>query len=374
MKKGSVLGASLLIAGCAIGAGMLGMPLTTIKAGFGPTLVSFCFAWVFMTLAALVLLEVCLRFPNETNMAEMARTYFGKLGEAITLLLMLFLMYALMTAYATVIGPLIATFLPITPLIGIMVFLTILFIGMVQGTYALDYFNRFLMAGLGLSYLALLIFGLPAVNLENLKGGDFFETIPILPILIVCFGFHNLIPSLVRYLDRDVKKLRLAILFGSLIPLSIYLLWEFIVLGLIADKSQNFKTVEELFAQIGGENIVLMVMSAFAFFAVTTSFIGNALSTHDFLLDQLHFKGYVKRALMALTVIIPPTIVAAYNPDIFLKALNFAGSFAAIVLFGLLPALMALKGYRARVIPFFGEGFAIAFLLIAGVAIMVLTL
>jgi len=42
-ERGSVLGGVLLVAGSAIGAGMLGLPLVTGHAGFIPSLVIFCF-------------------------------------------------------------------------------------------------------------------------------------------------------------------------------------------------------------------------------------------------------------------------------------------------------------------------------------------
>lgn len=364
---GKTLGSALLFAGCSIGAGMLGMPLATIKAGFGPTLIVFVLAWFYMALAAFQLLKVALKFPEETNMAEMAKAYFGKTGEGAVLFLMLFLMYALMTAYAALVGPLIALYTPISAPLCSSLFVAILFVALIYGTKAVDHFNRYFMAGLGLSYIGLMFFGLPHVELKNLNGGNTLEAISILPILIVCFGFHNLIPSMVRYLDKKEMPLKIAILFGSLIPLSLYLLWEFLILGLISDHTHNFSSIDELLFQVSNNKAVFHFIAFFAFFAITTSFMGNALSTLDFLLDQAGGKKNItKRIVGAAVTVVPPLLVALYNPDIFLTALQAAGSFSAVVLFGIIPALMSLKaGVSKKYI------LAAAFLIVFGLFIMV---
>lgn len=364
---GKTFGSALLLAGCAIGAGMLGMPLATVKAGFGPTLIVFIFAWFYMAVAAFQLLKVALKFPEETNMAEMAKAYFGRAGEGIVFFLMLFLMYALMTAYAAFVGPLIALYVPIPATIGSILFVVTLYIALVYGTKAVDYFNRYFMAGLAIAYVGLMLFGLPHVELKNLEGGNVMEAISILPILIVCFGFHNLIPSLVRYLEKNEKPLRFAILMGSLIPLAVYLLWEFLVLGIMQDHSRNLTSIDELLFQVSNNPAVFHLIAFFAFFAITTSFMGNALSTLDFILDQTGgAKGSAKRGVTALLTVVPPLIVAIYNPNIFLTALQAAGSFSAVALFGIIPALMSLKAGVER-----KYYFSAIFLIVAGIFVMI---
>lgn len=374
--QGSLLGATLLIAGCCIGAGMLGMPLSTVKAGFAPTMITFLLSWLYMLVAGLVLLEVALRFPDETNMAEMARKYFGRLGEAVVFLLMLFLMYALMTAYSAVSGPLIAKYLPISADTGSTLFAAALFIALGLGTKALDYFNRLFMVGLVLSYLGLVFLGLPQIDIENLKGGSVEEAFYITPILIIAFGFHNLIPSLVRYLGRDVKRLRLSILLGSVIPLGIYLVWEIVILGLIEDKSSNLISVNELLEKAAHVSWITPLIALFAFFAITTSFMGNALSVLDFLSDQVGGKKTVlKRIVLTALTVIPPVVVAFYNPDIFLAALTFAGSFSAVLLFGVIPAMMSWKGKsESKVYQVKGGLLPLLFLVLFGFFVMGLSL
>ena len=45
----------------------------------------------------------------------------------------------------------------------------------------------------------------------------------------------------------------------------------------------------------------------------------------------------------ALAITIPPTLIAAISPSIFLQAIDFAGSYPILLLYGILPPVMALK-------------------------------
>src|SRR5581483_2593611 len=93
-------GASLLIAGCCIGAGMLGIPVITGEAGFFPSAIMFFVAWLFMMATGIVLSEVVLSFGNtEVNLISMAEGCLGKAGKYATWILFSLLFYTIMIAY-----------------------------------------------------------------------------------------------------------------------------------------------------------------------------------------------------------------------------------------------------------------------------------
>jgi tyrosine-specific transport protein len=90
------------------------------------------------------------------------------------------------------------------------------------------------------------------------------------------------------------------------------------------------------------------VAQIFAFFAILTSFLSVAISFVDFLADGLSIpkKGSGK-AILAFLTLGPPLMFALYDPTVFLSALNYAGGYGTVVLFGILPALMVWQGrYR----------------------------
>lgn len=361
---GSVPGAILLIAGCCIGAGMLGLPIMSAMSGFEPSLVMFVISWLFMTTTALLLLEVNLWFSDEVSIISMAERTLGTAGKAVGWLCFVFLFYALGVAYIAGSGELIADFvaemtgmylpnwvgsLAVSVLFGAFVYL---------GTQTVDLFNRFLMLGLVLSYVLLVVLGAPHVETDYFKHKDWSVAAMVLPVMIISFGFHNLVPSLTTYLKGDARRLRIAIICGSAIPLLIYLIWEWLVLGLVPvhgkggflEAMESGAMATEVLKAAIGSSWVVDVAQYFAFFAILTSFLGNSLSFVDFLADGLHVKKDSKgKLLLCLLVIAPPFAMALAYPRIFLTALNYAGAFGAVILFGILPALMVWSGrYRKR--------------------------
>lgn len=354
-SNGHVTGGILLVAGSCIGAGMLGLPVLSAEAGFQPSILMFILCWLFMCCTGLLLLEVNLSFKDETNLITLAERTLGPFGKIIAWILFVFLFYCLMVAYASASGALFTDFfeeiigfnLPnvfgsfvMTAFFGCMVYL---------GTSAVDYLNRGLMVGLILSYCLLLFLGAPHVNSEFLKTSNFSALFLVVPAMVISFGFHNLIPSLTTYLNHDVKKLKVVFILGSFIPLLIYIAWEWLLLGMIPfEGSSGFKTAlsdgdlttKVLKANIGG-SFVVDLAHYFAFFAIVTSFLGVALSFVDFLSDGLHIKKTAKgKFYLSCLALVPPFIFSIIYPNLFLSALNCAGSFGAVILFGILPALM----------------------------------
>lgn len=358
-SSGSLFGGILLISGCCIGAGMLGLPVLSSIAGFKPSIAMLLLSWAFMLSTGLLLLEVNLWFTEEVSIISMAGRTLGWVGKAIGWIGFLFLFYAIMVAYISGSGELFSGFVKtltnyhLAPWIGSLV-LTLLFtLFLYLGTRAVDHFNRFMMAGLVVSYLLLVGLGLPHIDLSRLNHEAWPSAFLMLPTMIISFGYHNLIPSLKTYFDGDVKKLRLAVIIGSAIPLLIYLLWELLILGLIplegtgglreALGEGNLPT--QLLEGAIGSSWVVTLAHYFSFFAIVTSFLGVGLSFVDFLADGLQVKKTAKGKLFLCTVVtLPPFLFAMTYPKIFLMALSYAGAFGAVVLFGILPAAMVWSG------------------------------
>lgn len=358
-----IIGAILLIAGCCIGAGMLGLPLVTATAGFLPTLLIFFLSWAFMAATGLLLLEANLWFAQGTNLMTLSEYTLGKGAKYAVALLFIFLFYCLMVAYLAGGGALISEFIEqisgvtLPAYVGSLGLVFVLGLVIFLGTREVDLVNRMLMLGLGMSYVALIFLGLPHVDSQNLKHSHWVFALPAFPAMIISFGFHNLVPSLTDYLDKNVKALRFSILVGSAIPLFVYLLWEGMILGILPPGNEVKEAIDSgamvttLLRNAVGSSYVVDLMQAFAFFALVTSFIAVALSFVDFLSDGLHVKKTSQGSLLLLSlVMLPPLLFAYLYPTIFLMALTYAGAFGAVVLFGIIPVLMVWKGryYEGR--------------------------
>ncbi len=356
IRKGSLIGGILLVAGCCIGAGMLGLPVLSAQAGFQPSLAMFFICWLFMLITGLLLLEVNLWYGGEISVITMAERTLGKGGKIVSWLVFAFLFYSLMVAYIAASGSLMTDFIGEATgyywhsSAGSIFFCLLFGVLLYLGTGAVDWFNRLLMLGLILSYVILVGVGASHVQSPLLQHRDWSAVTMVIPAMIISFGYHNLIPSLTTYFHGHVKHLKGVLILGSAIPLLIYLVWEWLILGIVP--LQNFQTAldqgeiaTEALKNAVGVSWVVDVAQIFAFFAIVTSFLSVALSFVDFLADGLKIKKTPKgKVILALLVLGPPFLCALFYPTIFLTALNTAGGFGAVILFGILPALMVWKG------------------------------
>lgn len=149
-----------------------------------------------------------------------------------------------------------------------------------------------------------------------------------------------------------------AILIGSVIPLIVYIVWEFLALGIIPlegpagiyEAHVKGGDGAQLLTQHIGDGMISTVLRCFAFFAIVTSFIGVSMSLFDFLADGFKIKKTpIGRILLYVLTFGPPMAMTLTDPRAFLTALEYAGAFGVVILLGLLPALMVWWGrYRCH--------------------------
>jgi tyrosine-specific transport protein len=360
-KTEGTFGATLLVTGCCIGAGMIGLPVLSLATGFFPSLVAMLLSYLFTTTTGLLLLEATLWFESKANLLSITQFTLGKMGKLITGALFLFLFYSVFIAYMDGGGQLFSAFLETifqTTLpreVGILACVSFVALIIYGGMRAIDPINKLLMAGLVVAYCALVLLGLPHVDVQNLAHVNWKASLSTLPILFICFGYQNLVPSLVSYLKRNTRSLQIAIAVGNLIPLLLYALWNFVILGLLSPAhSYPSDMVTSLLQQATESLSILFASHLFSFFALITSFIAIAISFVDFFKDGLKNIAFPNRHLREFLVFslvfAPPLVFCLLYPHVFLLALEFAGGVVAVILFGILPALIVWSGrYIKRV-------------------------
>jgi len=362
-KSGSLIGGTLLIGGSCIGAGMLGLPIVTGLCGFYPSLLMLVLAWAFMTTTALLLVEAHGWFSKDVNLISMVGHSLGKWGQRLSWILYLFLFYSLLVAYHAGIGidvsSISSKILPFTvsPWIGTLFFIAVFGAILYSGTRSVDWVNRFLMTGKILSYLGIVAVGLTHVDTSLLTRSNLHTVFFSLPILVISFGFHNMIPTVTHYMNGDLQKTRKVIVLGGLFALLIYIVWDLIVLGIVPLEGDygliaslhSGKDASVAITGILGSSWVTHFAEGLAFFSLLTSMLLQSLALIHFLSDGLQTKEKESLPLILL-VLIPPYLLSILKPDIFFQALDFAGGICAVILFGLIPGLMVWIGrYRMQV-------------------------
>lgn len=384
--KYRALGSVGIVAGTALGAGMLAMPIATAGVGFGTTLLLLFGLWAVMSYTALLMVEVYQHHSPHKGLSALAYYYLGRPGRWAANLAMPFLLYALVAAYLVGGGHIVNVFLQQLGLanppdfLGIVLFAAVGGAVVTLGTHSVDIVNRFLFATKILFLLLMLTLLLPHVRGELLLAAPVQHALVLaaIPIVFTSFGFHGSIPSIVSYMQGDIKKLKRVFLLGSSIPLCVYLLWQLATLGVL--ENQVFLQVLAQAAGINGLLIALktitphveLAVRVFAGLALATSFLGVSLGLFDFLAQMFRHKNRLTgRLRTGVITFLPPLTFALYFPQGFVFALGFA-AVALAVLSLLLPALLAWRvrqqhahGYRV-----WGGAPLLVAVLIAGVGII----
>ncbi len=358
------LGATFLIAGTAVGAGMLVLPVDTSLYGFFPAIFWFILTWFVMVLAGFLWIEASFNLPNAKSIIMMAKRTLGWQGFLFCLCCYLLLLYALVAAYLSGLAdilwsiplPYVGQFLghefsglSVHFHSGLWLFCVACFAGVLfAGVLWIDQLNRFLFIMLVVMFFLLALILMPLVNTHHFVYQAWKGSWLVLPLVITAFGFHIIIPSLRGYLNGDLLCLKKVVFLGSLIPLLIYLLWEFLVLGSlplqgiyglwqVLHSSHSASALVVGFAHYLHSDSISWVVRLFALCALVTSLVGVGLSLFDCLFELVPLKAHrLKRFYVALLTLIPPVFFVHYYPSGLIAILKFAGVFAAVLL-GLLP-------------------------------------
>lgn len=357
-----LIGSILLIVGTSVGAGMLALPIATAQLGFLGSLVLLFICWFVMTAGALLLLEVNLWLPQNNNLVTMAKTTIGPLGQLIAWVMYLLLLYSLICAYIAGGSDLLHNFLSSqqidVPLGVSAIAFTFIFGSVVYlGIRSVDYANRGLMMLKFGSYFLLVFLLTPFISVEKLQATNWSNlTLTVaITVTITSFGFGAIVPSLRVYFAGNIKKLRKAIIIGSLVPLVCYIAWDAAIMGVIPISGENglmqifqsTTSTSDLVNTLSGKvatDSVTFFAKLFTSVCVLTSFLGVSLAMTDFLADgfQMEKKGG-PGFLIHLATFLPPMTIVLFYPNAFIKALDYAGIYC-IVLQILLPAWMVWRG------------------------------
>ncbi|WP_230084821.1 tyrosine transporter TyrP [Providencia rustigianii] len=337
---------------------MLAMPLAAAGVGFTAIVCLLVGLWMLMSYTSLLLVEVYQHNPANMGLGTVAKKYLGPVGQVVTGLSMLLLMYALTTAYIGGAGVLISDSLSswwgvtVSTETAIVMFTIVGGAIVCVGTHSVDFINRILFTAKTIFLVIMLAVMMPhaeAVNLSTLpleKG----LILAAVPVIFTSFGFHGSVPSLVNYMNGDVRKLRIIFITGSAIPLVAYILWQIATLGAIP--SEAFMGI---LAQSSGLNGLLiairdvvatprvnMAVALFMDLALATSFLGVALGLFDYLADLFkRSNNFIGRSQTTLLTFVPPLLAALFFSS-FVQALTYA-AIALSVLALIMPALLTMR-------------------------------
>lgn len=364
LPRPSILGGTMIISGTAVGAGMFSLPIVTSGVWFSGSVALLVYTWACMLISGLMILEAMMHYPSGVNFHTSVKDLLGKGWNAINGISIAFVLYILTYAYISAGGSIIEHTLEDIVSIsqttaGLLFALLAAFIVWLS-TQAVDRLSTILIGGMVLTFIMsvsdMFTHVQPAVlfNRSDDNASYLPYALATLPYLLTSFGYHGNIPGLVKYYRKDSGAVVRSLVFGTLLALAIYILWQYVIQGnIVRDafkqiiaQGGNIAGLLKQMSNVSSSLAVSQLLNTFSYMALASSFLGVSLGLFDYLAGFFTLSDDAAgRTKTVLVTFVPPTLAALLFPNGFLYAIGFAG-LAATLWAVIVPALMARASRR----------------------------
>ena len=366
-----------LVAGTAVGAGMIALPMVLCKIGLLGTLALILSVWGFMYVSSLIGVEINLRARQGLPLGALGKFYDSPVASIIGTMSVILLIYALLSAYlhggASVIQSAIISYFNDNISLRYIVILYALGLGslLMAPVRPVLQANRVLFTGL-LIFFGLLVFGLLGkIKMTPLPWLSDHVTNPLswsqaITLLSASFGFQVVLHTLTNFCQQDPKLIKQSIFWGSLIPVVVYIVWTFSTLTILYQEApEAYAQLQrgqleagqfiQTLAQTATWPVVQILASLISLLAIIKSSIGVGLGLLQTWQEQINRRYQLSKTtfqlLTVLLTLIPPLLTALLVPQLFLKALSFAGVINIVIAI-FLPVWLINRA-KAQVLPTF---------------------
>ena len=333
--------------GTIIGAGILGIPYVVAKAGvlYGFFLMLVLgVAFVFLNLFAG---EMVLRTKEQHQLTGYAEKYLGKPGRLFMTLSMLISIYGALTAYLIGEGAALHAIIKAgAPLLFTLIFFVVGVAIVIKGIRATGRAELFLILLL-LGVIVLIgILSLPSIQQSNFSVAN----IPFLflPYGVILFAFMGspAIPVVQEVLGEKKKLMKKVIITASIIPIFLYILFTFFVVGTVG--LANFELLEpnQRIATIALQLYTHPLLGLFANLLAVLSMFTSFLTLSTALVEVYQYDYRFSRTVALLLTFSLPLLMVLFKLTTFIAVLGVTGALAG----GMDGILITLMYWKAKVL------------------------
>lgn len=353
--------AAFLLAGTAIGSGMISLPMVLAKWGIIGTCVMMLTLAAFTYLTALIRADLNLHTRSEASLKDAGEAlgvpWVGRVGDAMLQLLSFALLAAYLSAGSSVLCEALQQTVP-KPVVMVGCSCALVGFFLLASDIIVDV-NKGLFIGLfgGLFFLVgVLFWQVPMKRLPPGEGGPSFQDwATLIPILFTAFGFQGSVRSVTKFCQNDRHMIQRACLWGSMITALVYTTWTVAILivtantdgaffqRMLAGQATDVGELVRVLSQATSATFVKRGIWCISSLAVLTSILGVGVALLD------HFRSMKGIPVWGATLItvFTPTLVALLTPNAFIRILNISGIILAIMAI-LVPCTLDLRLRRIK--------------------------
>lgn len=328
MNSNQILGIVFLI-GATVGLGVFGLPYVVSQVGFWPGIFYLLILGGIILFINLMYSEINLRTLEADRLPGFAAKYLGEKAKKVVAFSTFVGVSVTLVVYILAGGKFLSTFFEETALHNIfsagflspsLVLWFLLSLGIVFGIRSVSKFEFFMFILFIVTLLTIFFVSFPHVNTENLSG--FNPQHLFLPYGVILFsltGGIQAIPVMREMFRNKEKKLKKGIIAGTLIPIILYALFTFIVVGVSGDQTSS-EAIQGLISKV--DSPLLLIGALFGIMTVSTSFLIIGL----YLRDTLIYDFNIKKMLSTLFVVVVPLLGLLLQQGDLIPMMAFVGT------------------------------------------------
>lgn len=358
MKK--QFGAVFLLAGTAIGSGMISLPMVLAKFGIINTCAIMIFFAILTYLTALIRSDLNLNLRVDATLKEVGNAFDCRWAGNFGNFLLVLLHFALMSAYLFGFSSILCSFFGNTVSQSIIIALSAIgvAIGFLFASHFIININKYLFILMFFILIVLVIelFFETKINFvpQCAKEIKINEWTTLVSIIFTSFGFQGSIHSMTKFCNNNRKMIKNACLWGSVIPALVYIIWTVVILLVVANTDAHFfqlmlagkaNDVGELVAVLSkaaSSQSVQIIVWIVSILAILTSVLGVGLALID--IFQQEWQEASKHEIVGL-VVFAPAAVSMLVPNAFIRILNVSGVILSLIAI-VIPVIISLNMQR----------------------------
>lgn len=333
----TMLEAVAFVVGTIVGAGVLGIPYAIARVGVVIGALYIAVMGALVICLHLLVAEVTLRTRDLHHLPGLAERYLGRIGKTVFIVTFVFFSYAALLAYIIGEGASFAALVGGRREVWSIIFFVVGSAVVFSGITFVKRVGLLMAALLTVVLVAMLTGAAPAVVAENFAAPPHRDWFVPYGVVLFALGGAAAIPELEKFFPRSGGKVARAVMWGTGIPIVMYALFAFIIVGVTGRHTTEIATIG-LGKAVGVHMVVLG--NLFAIFAMGTSFLtfGHALTrVYEWDFKRSHVVAW-------LCACLPPLLMYLLGARSFLYAVGLAGGIG-----GSLEGLLIVRMYwRAR--------------------------
>ncbi len=316
------------LVGSTIGVGIYGIPFAFQKAGFGVGFLFLVGVCGLILLSNLLYGEIILRTHERHQLVGYTNKYLGVLARKINLFTFMVGAYGALIGVIIISGGFLANtlsfFIHLSPVYWSTLFVLIASIFIFRGLRTVSRVDFLMML-----FFAAIIFLVGFIGINHIDFSNYTIAVKdfwFLPFGIIMFAMSSMpgIPLVREVLVGAEDKLRKALVIGTIIPASLYLIFTLAVVGISGDVTSP-DAISGLASFLGLK--IVFIGSLFGFLTSSTIFLNLGTALNESLQQDFHFG---RRWAWFLTII-PPYILFLSGIRNFIDIISLVGGVAVSV-------------------------------------------